>query len=136
QPLVERRLLDADPFEEIALVQLGGALARFRRPLSGQRLESHDVDVEAQRLECHVTVVGEEDRVASESAAKRYQSLAEALPRVLVARVGPQERRELVAGMPATRPYREIGEEGLGLVGQRERFARAQPRLKASEKDE
>src|SRR5262245_3923689 len=44
EPLLERRFVDAEPFEQLALVKSRGPFERLCRALGYQRLEREDID--------------------------------------------------------------------------------------------
>src|SRR5262249_37572024 len=136
QPLVEWRFLYADPREQFALVEQDGLVESNRRATSRERLGPDDVDVESGTLDPRVTMVGQKDRVGAQGAPERRKRLPQTLPRVLFARVGPEQCGDLIAGVPAPRSHRKVRERGLCLARQVERLARAQARLETSKEDE
>jgi hypothetical protein len=60
-PLLERRFLKAESFEELAAVQRGGPFERGRRARGHVALELHHVDVHVARIEAHGLAIHEEE---------------------------------------------------------------------------
>ena len=139
QPLFERRLVDSEAGEEIALVEPGGARQSLGRTLGHQPLEGRDVNID------HGAVQGQ--RLALDQERRRLrlakcltgseQCLAQARPGRLLPDTAPKQCCELVAGMRSAKRNRQVGQQRLSLLSrQSKRRARLQPGLEASEEGE
>jgi hypothetical protein len=133
QPVLEGRLADGDPVEQVAGIHARRFLQRGQRPRRDEPLEGHHVHVDARRIERQRLTLDERVPGLSQGAPQPEERLAEAMPSVRVVRVRPQERGELVPRVLTARPHAEKGQQRLGLPGQRDRRARVDRRTKAAE---
>jgi hypothetical protein len=62
--------------------------------------------------------------------------MAEAVTRVRLSGIAPEERGQLVSGVGLGRPKSQIGEEGLGLDREREQRPRRRAGLETAEEPE
>ena len=118
EPLLEGRRRDVHAVEQRTLVERHGRLERLRGSTAHEPLECGDVEVERPRGQRDRIALREERaRIGGERAAQAHHRLAQALPRLALPHVAPEERRERLARVRASRPHREVGEERLGLAG-------------------
>jgi hypothetical protein len=131
QPGLEGALVDDEALEEVAAVEVGGAGEAVGRAGSEGLLEAEDVHVGRVGAEGDALAVGEER--GGEGAAESAQGVPEAVLRVGVGALPPQQGRQLVPGVDGAGREREIGEQGLGLLRERGGRAPRRPRLEAAE---
>jgi hypothetical protein len=98
-PLLERRLVEAEPLEQIARVESSRALQRLRRASGDRLLEARHVHGDHGRVERDGVLAHEQNRRVSlaEAAPHRQQGLPEAVPGLGLGRVTPEERGQLLA---------------------------------------
>src|SRR6266545_1170723 len=138
QPLLERRLLEREAFEEVSAVQRGGALERGRRALGDLTLELGHVHVDGDRVQGDSFPGDQQCRgLRGDCLPEREKRLPEASARLRFSHATPEQGGKLLAGMRPARREREEGEERLSLPGRQchGRF-RAEPPLKATEESE
>ena len=125
-----------EPCKEIAAVQRGGLRERVWRTLSHQSLEVDDVDLHGRPVE--------RDLLAFEPEAPRLrrveglpqaeQRLAQALARLLLRQVPPEERGQLVARVGLAWRQRQVRQQHLGPTGwQSKSDSRAESDLESAE---
>lgn len=90
QPLLERRLRDREPGEEVAAVQGPDPLERVGSGIAGRGFEGVDVRGQGVGGEAEARALVE-DRGLAERFADRVDGLAEARPRLGFGQVAPQE---------------------------------------------
>ena len=108
QPLIERVLSNAEPFEKLAADEfafLGGA--RLFQP-------GH-VQVDGRAIEVERVAVRGDDRMA-QRLAQGCQRLAEIVAGLRVDHPAPQQSGQVIARMPAPRWKGEIGQQGFGFL--------------------
>ena len=136
EPLLERRLVDAEPLEEIAVVERDGALERLGGALVQEPLEERRIDLDRWRVEGDRLAFHEEARRfrGGQRLAQDVHGLPQALAGLLVAGVAPEQRGQAVTRIRVARSQRQIRQEGLRLPGgQREDLAGGKPRLETTE---
>src|SRR5207237_5000290 len=74
------------------------------------------------------------DRVIPEGFAEDAERVAQAVARLRLVAIAPEERGQLVARLTLTGSDREVGDQRLGFRGQRRRRAAGGPGLETSEK--
>jgi hypothetical protein len=137
QPVLERRLRDREPIEEITLIQgrrssqrRGGRLGRA--PLELVHIDRHRLRIEGHRLAVQrkgVKVGG------AKALPERVQRLPQAGARSRLGRAPPEEGRQHVSGMRRARRHREVGEEGPRFPGGKgKRGGGLEARSKAAQK--
>ena len=138
QPLLERRLLEREAFEEVAAIQRGGALERSRRALGDPALELRHVYLDGDRVQRDGFPVDQQGRgLRGHCLPQREERLAEAPARLRFPHATPEQGGELLAGMRPARREREEREERLSLPGgQRHGRRRVEPSLKTTEESE
>ncbi len=139
EPLLEGDLFHAEAVEQVAAVQRGRAGERVRGPLAQQALEGRDVDVHGGGVERDRLAFGDQgsgpDR--GERFAKSEERLPQAGPGVLLSRLPPEQRRELVARVRLAGAESEVCQQSPGLLPrQRQRLSRREPSLEAPEESE
>src|SRR6185436_11042784 len=129
---------DVEPIEEVAAVQRGRALERRPRAARAEALESIHVDVDSGDVERDRAVVLHQCLAGgAERLAQVEQRLAQAVRRLRVTALAPQQRRELLARVCAPDGPREIREQRLALRGANgERRPVAEPCLESAEQRE
>jgi len=126
EPLLEGGFLDAQPGEEVAVVE-GGSPLEVRDGLSrSEALEQERVDLDEARRQRYGLAVDLQGGRGRQRLAHLDERLTQAVPSALVAGLGPQQRRQLVPGHGAAAREREVRDERLGLAGG-ERQQRAVP---------
>ncbi len=116
-PRVELLDVEREIAQEGAAPQPGGARKLVRVGRRGDRQELarvHREGLRAQpdRLATHVEEVGRDVQIL----AQRQQTLAQAVARLRVRRVAPQQRRQLLAAGASIGLHRQIGEQPAGLA--------------------
>ncbi len=123
EPGLEGGILHDQPGEEISPVERRRVLERGQGVLRGQTLEFEHVDAERGGVQGHALMIDHEGRFpgATEHPAKLEQGLAQTVSRLLVRPVSPAERRQACPRLRAIGGQREVSEEGLRLLRQRQR---------------
>jgi hypothetical protein len=117
EPLLEGRRRDVHAVEQGTLVERHGRFERLRGSTPHEPLECGDVEVEHRRGQRDRIALREERaRIGGEGAAQAHHRLAQALPRLTLPHVAPEECRERLACVRAPGPHREVGEERLSLA--------------------
>ena len=117
QPLLEGRRRDVHAVEQRTLIERHGRLERLRRSTPHEPLECRDVELERGRGQRDRIALHEERaRIGGEDAAQAHHRLAQALPRLALPHVAPEESRERLARVRASGPHREVGQERLRLA--------------------
>ncbi len=124
QPLLERRLVQGESGEEVALVESGGLLQRLEGASLHVLLEGQSIDGDRRRIEGDGLRVGAQNVYAGQGPANGGQRLAQARAGLGLAHVAPEQRGDLVAGVRLTERQSEVGEQGL-------RFPRRQHQRRA-----
>ena len=139
QPFLEGRLLHAEPLEQLAAVERPRFGERVGGPHRDQALERGDVDLHRRRHQRNRVGADVEDVavVRRQGLADREQRLPQAVPRLRVRGLSPEERRQLVAlvGLPGLDG--QIGQQCLGFAARQDHRGSAVPAsLKATEQVE
>jgi hypothetical protein len=139
QPFLEGGRRDVESLEELAAVERPRFGERVGGPRRDQALECGDVDLHRRRHHRHRVGADVEDVavVRRQSLADREQRLTQAVPRLCVRGLSPEERRQLVARVGLPRLEREISQQSLGFAARQDhrRFA-APASLEATEQVE
>jgi len=117
-PLLEPGLVEREPVEEIAAVELDPALERVRRPGREAALEARDVGADGGGRQRDGVAPDLEigGGAVRERAADQEERLPQAVARVAVVDVAPEEGRQLFARVRLAQRDREIREQRLGLA--------------------
>jgi hypothetical protein len=101
QPLLERRLVERQSRQEIALVERARAREGLRRAVSEEPLEVRDIDADAAAIEGNRVPVEREARRGGgrQGLAQGEEGLTQAVAGRLLADPAPEQRSELVAGV-------------------------------------
>ena len=118
EPLFERRFVERESGQQIALVEGGGPREALGRTRRRGLLERGDVGIHVRRIQTqHLGFLIEGLGVGRlERLANHEQGLAQARPRRFLTNSAPQERRELVARVGSAKRKREVGEHRLRLA--------------------
>ena len=119
QPILEGGIADRDAIEEIALIERGCPRQRPDRAVADQPLEEERVStLTASRSSSDRLAVGAEHAAAvvAEAAAQPRQRLLQAVARLLVAMLAPQQAGEAVTRMGGAGADRQEGEQGAILL--------------------
>jgi hypothetical protein len=135
EPLLEQRLVDAEPQKEVAPIQLGGLFQRLRSALGDAPFEGGHVDFDRRGIhgqglpfDAHGRRCG-----AVESPAQVEHGMAQSIARLAVALVAPEQSRQLVAGVTLAGAHGEVRQQGLRLLRRKTRArARSQPGVEAT----
>jgi hypothetical protein len=125
--------------EEIALVQGRGLGECGRSPVGHAVLEAGDVHIDGSGVEGEGAPVEMEPGggLVGQGLAEDEEGLAQALPRLLLGPVPPEEGGQLIPGVRLAERHGEVSEHGLGLAGrQRQRWSQIQLDAEASEESE
>ena len=117
QPFLERRRAQMEAVEQLAAIELARALQRMRRIDGDEALELQYVDADAIFLQANRIGIGaEQSRVLRrQRAAQLTERLAQALTRLGLAAILPEQCGELVARLRLARMKRQVSEQRLGL---------------------
>src|SRR4030095_14472422 len=123
EPELEGGILHHEPREELTPVARGRSLERPQRVRAGQALELEHIHREAAGIERDLLVLDDQALFpcGTQCAPDLEQGLAEAIAGLLLAPVPPQEAGQVRACLGMARRQREIGDEALGLLRERER---------------
>ena len=134
KPLLEGRLLQREPLEQVAPVEADRLLEGFpgaagHTLLEGLHVRGHERGLERNRLPHQPQRLG-----VSQDLPERVKGLAEAGPGLRLLHIPPEERGELVARVRFTEREGQVGQERLRLLDRDdERLARIEPGAKATE---
>src|SRR5437588_12563470 len=126
QPLFERWFTDGEPFEKLAAIQGGGGFERSGCGLGDAPFELDDVTINRSGGERKLSP-RPVDRVIPEGFAEDAERVAQAVARLRLVAIAPEERGQLVARLTLTGSDREVGDQRLGFRGQRRRRAAGGP---------
>ncbi len=128
--ILERALAHPDAEHELAFVQTGRALQSLRCSVGGQPLELHHVDLDGVGIEGDALAV--HDQGARPRRRQRASQLVELLPqavtRLLVTRVRPEQGHQRLARVAGPGPQGEERQQRLPLLA-RHRDPRSRVRL-------
>ncbi len=113
EPLLERRLLQRQARQEVALVQQPGLVERAGRPLGDEGLEDLRVDGHRLGVERHCVAVEPEGVGSGQGLPERGQRLAQAAAGLRRLHVAPEQGGQLVPGVGLAGGHREIGQQRL-----------------------
>jgi hypothetical protein len=138
QPLVECAGLDGETVEQVPAVKRRGPRELVVRVPGGEPLEREHVDVHGVRLEPDDgRIAGDVVRGrAPQRRADREERLAQAVTRLLVGRVTPEQRGESLARVSLAGRQCEKRQQRLSLLEGQDDRAGAHRRLESVEEDE
>ena len=113
QPLIESLDLEVEADKKLAAVETGGALQDGRVGRFAKGGEFQGVSGEEARIKPDRLGFGHQQarRPGVQLAAQRDQALAQALARLGIEAVAPQEIGQLLAARPVIRMHRQIGDQ-------------------------
>ena len=129
EPFFEQGLAQAEPREQVALVEGGGLFEALGGALGHAPLERRDVDVHRRGVEGEGRSLDEHDEGlrARHRPPKGREGMAEGVPGLCVARLAPEEGGELVPGVELPEGDGQVGQQRLDLAaGQARCLARPQ----------
>ena len=134
QPFLEGGIADADAVEQVAAVERDRRLRRVGGPFGEQPLERGDVHRQRRGIEANRLAIGDERiAVAAQGGAEPRQGVLEAVARVGVAAVAPQQAREPVAGVGGAGGQGEHGQQRPVLLPRQVARRAVRPNLEAAE---
>ena len=138
EPALEGLLVDAQPVEERAFVERDGGGEGGRGPLANQALEAGDVHIDGGGVDGDRLRLDDEAGIfcRREDLADTKDGLSEALSRLALADVAPEEGSQAFPRVRAAGAEGEICQEGLRLAGGEGERARLQPEVEAAQEPE
>ena len=115
QPLLERRVLDSEPLEQVTPIERRRLLEPRGGAPGDQPLEDRDVDLHRTRVDRDGLSVLDE-AAGGQGPADLEQRLAEAVSGSPCGRLAPEQRRQLVTRLRLAGMEGEVGEERLVLA--------------------
>ena len=119
QPLLEGRLPEPQPLQQVAPIEEGGPLQGLRVGLGREPFEIDDIHGDSGGIHGH-GLAGRPEHVLRQASAQGEQGLPNAMARLIGPDIGPQQGGKTVAGVSLARADRENGEQGLDLLAQDE----------------
>jgi hypothetical protein len=133
EPFLEWRLVERDPGEELATVEVAGPLEGGRRAGRHRALELERVHRDRLGIERYAGLVSAQAAV-SEGLANRVERLAQAGARLLGGPIAPEQGGQLVARVGLAGRAGEVGQQRLALAhGEPERPPRGGARLEPAQ---
>ena len=131
-PLLERRLVHIEAFDEVAAVQVRGLLQGVGGAFGKQALEGGYVDVHRGWIECNGPAPGHQDWRSGgrQCLVENVHGLPQALVCLLVAGLAPQQGCQVVARIGLARAQPQVRQQRLGFLGERDEASRPQPCFK------
>ena len=139
EPFLKGGFLDGQSLEEVALVETRRLGECGRGAVGHTVLEAGDVHIDGSGVEGEGAPVEMKPGrgLVGQGLAENEERLAQALPRLVLGPVTPEEGGHLVPRVRLAERHGEVREHGLGLAGrQRQRRSRIQPGAEASEESE
>ncbi len=138
EPALEGLLVDAQPVEERTFVERDGGSEGGGGPLANQALEARDVHIDGGGVDGDRLRLDDEAGIfcRREDLADTKDGLSEALSRLALADVAPEEGSQAFPRMRAAGPEGEICQEGLRLPSREGERARLQPEVEAAQEPE
>ena len=117
RPTIER-LSQRELAEEFTSIQSHGALDVGRVGQLGKRREFVGIDTQMFGLQADLVRVDEEDvgRSLEQIPAQGNETLSQIVPRLLVAALAPEQRRQVLPARAMIRMHRQIGEQRLAFT--------------------
>jgi hypothetical protein len=115
-PLVEWFDLEVEVGQERTAIKRGRALQGGQRGRMGQGREREGIDGHVLRSQADVIAV-DDKQVRPQLRTDREQALAQALARMPIGSIGPQQGGEMVAAHPASLLHGAIRDEPAALLG-------------------
>ena len=137
EPLLERALGQRQPGQQVAPIEAGDLLERGGAAVGDQPLELRHVHIHDRGVQGHARAI--EDHAGpggpGQGLADSREGVAQVAPGLGILHVAPQQGRELLARVGLAERERQVGQEGLGLLGgEDERSAGVELGLKSPEK--
>ena len=138
EPALEGLLVDAQPVEERTFVERDGGGEGGGGPLANQALEAGDVHIDGGGVDGDRLRLDDEAGIfcRREDLADTKDGLSEALSRLALADVAPEEGSQAFPRVRAAGAEGEICQEGLRLAGGEGERARLQPEVEAAQEPE
>src|SRR5262252_3175466 len=98
EPLLERRFVDAEPFEQITSVKRDGSFERLEGSLGQEPFEADRIHFNGCQIQSNRLAFNEQEwRCGGQCLAKNVYGLSQALSRLLVGRITPEQGGQSVA---------------------------------------
>ena len=137
EPFLEPGFAQPEPVEQRAAIELSCRPQRLQAAVSRRAAQQRDVDLDGRPVERDGVAPRDQQRGAVAGAADRGQGLIQAVPRLHVAAIAPQQGHQPFALALLARPAGQHREQGLGLAGgQHDRRAVGALRREAAQKSQ
>jgi hypothetical protein len=117
EPVLEGRRLHVEAIEEVTLIE-GHRLLQLRLTSRGhESLEVDDIDVELQGIQGHCVRIDDDGPGTRKRSSQSGEGLPEALSRLGIGDVRPEQRGQPITGMSSAWMRGEVRQQGANLSG-------------------